>query len=105
MDSGLEYEVRELLRRGEKIEAVKRVREVNGLGLKEALEYVEALERGNPLVGTPTPQLSDLEIEQRTRDFVRQGKVIEAIKFVREATGSGLKEAKDYVDYFVKENR
>jgi ribosomal protein L7/L12 len=32
------------------------------------------------------------------RAFARQGRTIEAIKRVREATGWGLKEAKDYVD-------
>jgi ribosomal protein L7/L12 len=38
-------EVRELLRAGKKIEAVKRVREVTALGLKEALDVVNEIER------------------------------------------------------------
>jgi hypothetical protein len=40
-----EREVLDLLRRGEKIEAIKRVRQWTGLGLKEAKDAVEALAR------------------------------------------------------------
>ncbi len=39
----LEAEVRVMLANGEKIEAIKLVREVTGLGLKEAKDYVEGL--------------------------------------------------------------
>lgn len=35
------------LREGNKIAAIKRARELTGLGLREAKEYVEALERRN----------------------------------------------------------
>ena len=38
-------EVRALLASGDKIAAIKRVRELTGMGLKEAKDYVEALER------------------------------------------------------------
>ncbi|WFB06869.1 ribosomal protein L7/L12 [Streptomyces sp. LX-29] len=40
---------------------------------------------------------SDPELE-RVEALVRDGKTIEAIKAYREATGAGLKEAKDAVD-------
>ncbi|MGW0083257.1 ribosomal protein L7/L12 [Streptomyces sp. NPDC003393] len=39
----------------------------------------------------------DLRLEEVTR-LLRAGKRIEAVKVYREATGSGLKEAKDAVD-------
>ena len=39
----VEAELRALVREGRKIEAVKRVRETTGLGLKEALDLVERL--------------------------------------------------------------
>jgi large subunit ribosomal protein L7/L12 len=39
-------EIRELLRSGNKINAVKRYRELTGAGLKEALDAVERLESG-----------------------------------------------------------
>ncbi|MFG2085175.1 MULTISPECIES: ribosomal protein L7/L12 [unclassified Spirillospora] len=38
------------------------------------------------------------EARERVIELVRRGKYIPAIKFVREATGAGLKEAKEYVD-------
>ncbi|XVQ12466.1 ribosomal protein L7/L12 [Spirillospora sp. CA-255316] len=38
------------------------------------------------------------ETRARALGLVDQGKLIEAIKLVREATGAGLKEAKEYVD-------
>ena len=37
-------EVRTLLTRGDKIEAIRRVRERSGLGLKESKDFVEGLE-------------------------------------------------------------
>lgn len=43
---GLEGEVRALIAERRKIEAIKRVREATGLGLKEAKELVEAIEAG-----------------------------------------------------------
>jgi ribosomal protein L7/L12 len=35
---------------------------------------------------------------------VREGRVIEAIRFQRKATGMGLREAKDYVDDLMRKN-
>jgi ribosomal protein L7/L12 len=40
----LEREVRILLADKHKIEAIRRVRELTGMGLKQAKDYVEALE-------------------------------------------------------------
>lgn len=38
-------EIRDLIRQNRKIEAIKRLRDATGLGLKEAKDAVEALER------------------------------------------------------------
>ena len=38
-------EIRELIRQNRKIEAIKRLRDATGLGLKEAKDAIEALER------------------------------------------------------------
>jgi ribosomal protein L7/L12 len=43
--AGLEDEIRRLLAANRKIEAIKRAREALGLGLAEAKDYVEAIER------------------------------------------------------------
>lgn len=41
----LEVQVRALIAQGRKVEAVKRVRETTGWGLKESKDYVDALAR------------------------------------------------------------
>ncbi len=44
----VDADIREMLRTGNKINAVKRYRELTGAGLKEALDAVEQIERGLP---------------------------------------------------------
>jgi ribosomal protein L7/L12 len=94
-------EISALLARGNKIEAIKRLRQLTGLGLKEAKEYVEAMPRsGTPpppppsahISATASADLSDVHL------LAQQGQKIEAIKRYRQLTGVGLKEAKEYVD-------
>src|SRR5579859_4012574 len=46
-------DVRNLMLQGEKIDAIKRVRQQTGCGLKDAKDFVEALERGQ---APPVPQ-------------------------------------------------
>lgn len=92
----------QLLRAGRKIEAIKRYRELTGLGLREAKDAVEAMaiamETGRPVSLPPKSsvlrEVHDAEIEQQ----IRTGHLIDAIKLYREKTGVGLKEAKDAVE-------
>lgn len=98
---GADQEIRELLARGKKIQAIKLVRDQTGLDLQEAKDYVEALP-SDPLMsqmeyGQSTPTLP-FDAEQEIRRLLTNGDKIQAIKRVRELTGLGLKEAKDYVD-------
>lgn len=100
----------EILRKGNKIEAIKLYREKTGLGLKEAKDAIEAYMANSsaPLASpfgagetattpaAPTPQHED--VRQRVATLLAEGNYIEAIKFYREKTGLGLKEAKDAVD-------
>lgn len=101
--------VRDLLARRQKIEAIKLVREVTHWGLKEAKDYVDALEAsggmapsGNLPYGNrrvPTPQAEiPADVMRQVQDLVARRRKIEAIKMVREVTNWGLKEAKDFVD-------
>ncbi len=89
------------LSKGQKIEAIKRVREATGWGLKEAKDYVDALATGS---SPPAPfRIESVEsVPDAVRDMaltlIRDGRKIEAIKVVREHTNWGLKEAKDWVD-------
>jgi ribosomal protein L7/L12 len=82
-----------------KIEAIRLVRERTGMGLKEAKDYVEALSSDRPVSLPPSPATTEFsDLDSEVRQLVSQGNLIEAIRLVRERTGMGLKEAKDYVD-------
>lgn len=88
----------QLVRAGRKIEAIKRYRELTGLGLRDAKEAIEAYEREGtlslPAKSSLLRQVHDSEIEQQ----IRSGHLIDAIKLYREKNGVGLKEAKDAVE-------
>jgi len=91
--------IRALIDGGNKIAAIKRVRELTGLGLKEAKDYVESWQQTGAApvlaVGADLPPSANLGEVYR---LALQGQKIQAIKLYRELTGAGLKEAKDYVD-------
>jgi ribosomal protein L7/L12 len=88
------------LRDGHKIEAIKRYRELYGVGLKEAKDAVEAIQAGTPL---PTPEPVQVEGPEPTLQpeldrLIARNEKIMAIKHYREITRVGLKEAKDAVE-------
>ena len=90
-----------LLTQGRKMDAIKLMREKTGLGLKEAKEAVESLEK-LPASPPPASLVATLRRAQDTSDevqkLVAKGQKIEAIKLIRDRAGLGLKEAKDLVD-------
>jgi ribosomal protein L7/L12 len=88
-------ELLDLLAKGRKIEAIKRFREATGVGLAEAKAAVERLEQGSDL---PAPPPADSALEREVlAQFDKRGKIA-AIRLYREATGAGLKEAKEAVE-------
>ena len=87
-------EVDDLLRRGEKIEAIKRHRELHGVSLQEAKEAIDA--RAAALA--PPPSSGTLVIDPELAAAMRANQKIAAIKRYRELYGVGLKEAKDAVE-------
>ena len=98
-------DVRLLLASGQKIQAIKLVRELTGIGLKEAKDYVESLPPaslelnvGSANVEASSAGAATQEIEAEVRALLAAGNKIAAIKRVRQLTGMGLKAAKDYVD-------
>jgi ribosomal protein L7/L12 len=101
-------QIQHLTLAGKKIEAVKLMREVTGLGLKESKEAVEALEAGQsldwlltgdtPAPGLADPQDPDSASRAALLALVQAGKKIDAIKLYRQWTGLGLKEAKDAIE-------
>lgn len=105
-------EMLDFLTQGRKIEAVKRVRVLTGVGLKEAKDFGEMVERGEivisqppplpPLSSTPSPTFpvspEQAAYDPEVREYLAKGQKINAIKRVRVLTGLGLKEAKDWVE-------
>jgi len=98
----LDEQLRDLLARGEKIEAIKLYREATGAGLAEAKQYVERLEAGQA-AGGPPPGLDDA-FWQSLVELLKQGQKIEAIKRYRERTGAGLKESKEAVESLTRQS-
>lgn len=94
----LEAELRGMLAGGNKLLAIKRAREALHLGLAEAKDLVEAIERGAPLEPLPSARSRPAGLDDELRRLVAQDRKIEAIKRAREALGLGLKEALDYVE-------
>ncbi len=100
-----------LIHHGQKIIAVKRYREITGVGLQEALyavtrlAEVEASGGGTRTEAAAAPAHAPAIDPKRLKDaeaaamsFLRENNVMEAIKRYRQHTGLGLKEAKDAVD-------
>ena len=94
--------IRQLVQDGKKIEAIKLVREQTDLGLREAKDAVEAIERGEtpdlrPATVTATHGMTSEDLNT-IKELLWQNKKIEAIKLYREKTGVGLREAKDAIE-------
>lgn len=79
--------VRDALARGDKVAAIKLVREATGLGLAEAKAAVEALDQPD---APPLKTLSD-EDDARIKALLRDGNQQDAIRVFRKATGLQLK--------------
>ncbi len=96
------------LARDRLIEAIKHVRDDNDLSLRDAKQAVDAYLAGNrdflftDSASSMAPTAAGTggvdDAETRVRQLLDQGLVIEAIKLVREVSGLGLKDAKDWVD-------
>ena len=99
--------IRELAHSGNKIGAIRLMRETFVIGLKDAKGMVEAMQHGEvvdtsglqvltPASGQAT-QLDAITM-QKMLDLIRAGNKIEAIATFRNVTGANLPDAKDAVD-------
>ncbi len=89
--------VKAALDRGQKIEAIKLLREATGLGLKEARDAVEHMEAGGSMPSVEQPAIGTDAGDEIARALA-QGHKLEAIRLYREKKGVGLKEAKDAIE-------
>lgn len=96
----LEEEIQQLLDSGQKIAAIKRVREMKHWGLKEAKDYVDALEKyeSPPLFNPPVTSEPAPELRQEVKRLLADHAKVAAVKLVRETHQWDLRKAKDYVD-------
>ena len=96
-----ERQIRELISQGNKIAAIKLFREVTGVGLKEAKDAVEAIERGQMVTSSKPIQFdlqNDTLLDEQIKQLLAKRQKIQAVKIYRETHNCGLKEAKDAVD-------
>jgi len=96
-----EGQLRELIAQGNLIAAIKLYREISNVGLAEAKDAVEAIQRGEPVNAPTSRQLdprNDALLEEQIKQFLIKRQKIEAVKIYREAHNCGLKDAKDAVD-------
>lgn len=87
-------DIRELVRHGATIEAIRRHRARHGGTLLAARAAVEALRWEFTQASGPALSAFEAELDRLLRDDQK----IEAIKRFREVHGVGLKEAKDAID-------
>lgn len=100
--------VRDTMRAGNKIEAVKLYREYTGAGLADAKDAVEKIDEGISLetlnsLKSPTPAApASVNLQPERMMWIQvalfKGNKIEAIKLYRDGTNLGLKESKEAVD-------
>jgi ribosomal protein L7/L12 len=104
IDDAIGQQARELKARGNPIAAIKLVREASGMGLADAKRYVDGLSAAGTSPGVPPPTAplapdpADIASDAEVQALLAGGNTIAAIKRVRELTGWGLKESKDFVD-------
>lgn len=107
------HELLELVAAGKKVEAIKRFREMTGVGLQDAVDALELLQQHAGVKdvvvrsATTAAALSSAsaldpqrlkQAETAAMDALRAGNVMEAVKRYRQHTRLGLKEAKEAVD-------
>ncbi|MBI3148645.1 MAG: ribosomal protein L7/L12 [Betaproteobacteria bacterium] len=79
---------------GNKIEAIKLLREATGLGLAEAKSLLDAAAQ----VSLTGQGEADASLPADVQAALARGNKIEAIRLLRATTGLGLKDAKDRID-------
>jgi len=94
-------QIAELIRQGNKIEAIKLLRETTGVDLKRAKEEIDRLAASidsNEISRASGMVDQSATVSPEVEELARQGKKIEAIKLLRAQAGIGLKEAKERVE-------
>lgn len=91
-------EIQRALAVGNKIAAIKLYREATRTSLADAKAAVEAMAMGHPIAAAPPGVAQTWAGHGTVMALLAAGRKIEAIKVYREATGVGLKDAKDAIE-------
>jgi ribosomal protein L7/L12 len=91
-----ELALRQLIKKGATIQAIKQVRRLTNLGLKDAKDYVNSLDEDQraPSLDSQVPP----ELKAKLKNLTQKNQKIQAIKQLRAYTGWGLKESNDYIN-------
>lgn len=100
MDDARNSEILGLARSGRLLDAIEKYQSIHGVSVDEAERAVSTLlqESEHAIAGEHWIRGADARTHERVDGLIRDRKLIEAIKVVREATGLGLKESKDLVE-------
>jgi ribosomal protein L7/L12 len=91
------------LQQGQTIEAIKRLRTATGLDLKDAKEAIDRHLAGASIPPRPSVAAAGT-LPFAVSAALMKGNKLEAIRLLRQQGGLGLKEAKDTVEAFEREN-
>lgn len=101
----LDHVLRRLVHDGQKIHAIKMLRDHTGMSLKDAKNAIDGLALGHPvhyppsLAGPPPPPMpSSADLATRVRHLKETGRTEQAIHLVRGETGMDEAEATQFVN-------
>lgn len=102
-DAAEDWQIRADIGRGNKIEAIKRYRELTGAGLKEAKDAVEYIAR-NPDMWAEKKKAPRLELDAPgIRDLLEEGREDEAVEVYQKFAGVDEYSARDAVERIKRE--
>jgi len=103
--SAVKDKVKDFIGKGQKIAAIKYLREQYPISLKEASDWVEYLRGGTPAkpsAFSETPTLTTIA-KEKVKSLVQNGKYIQAIKYLKEEFRLSLEHAKELIDLASRE--
>jgi ribosomal protein L7/L12 len=98
--AALPYSVIQALKQGQMIEAIKRLRNATGLGLKEAKEAIDAYQNDD----TSAPLVNSDGFSPPLFEALQSGSKLEAIRILHAEGNHSLIQAKEFVDAYFQKN-